>query len=130
MDAEGIKPGRPYQSSRWSARSHADWFGCADAGYAAVCGTVPTPVRGHRGRTLGKAAQHQGGRPLAGFLESGRREQDRVAMASSAAVGRKIALIAEEPPRRAPAGRAVQATRVEVPLQPHEGEAIVYTKRG
>jgi hypothetical protein len=46
-------------------------------------------------------------------------------MTSPATVGRKVALITEEPPRRAPAARAMQAARVQVPLQPNQGEAIV-----
>ena len=69
-------------------------------------------VQGLDGRVeasdLGHAAQqHQGGRLLAGYCEEGPRQQGLVAIAGPAAAGRNVALITAQPPRHAPAARAV-----------------------
>ena len=44
------------------------------------------------------------------------RQQAIAAIAGPTALGRNVALITEPSPRRAPPSRAVQATRVQVPL--------------
>jgi len=69
--------------------------------------------------------QHQCGRSLASFCEDGPGQQRIVALARPTTVGGKVALNPEQPPRCAAAARAVPTVWVEVPLQPHQGNAIV-----
>jgi hypothetical protein len=62
---------------------------------------------------------------LAGLLERGGGQQGVIALAGSATRGRKVALLAEQPPLRAPTVGALQPMGVEVALQPHHTEAVV-----
>ena len=62
---------------------------------------------------------------LAGFCEDGSCQQRIVPSVGPTTVGQQVALTPEQPPCRAPAARALQATRVQVPLQPTQRETII-----
>lgn len=121
------RPRRPSRASPRSGRSRAGALEDAAAACAAVAVTAPMRGRGAPWtRPWQDPVPAPPASPVAAALGEDRpRQQRRVAIAGPTTGGGKGALRTEHASRRAAAARAVQAVRVEVPLQPCEGSAIV-----